>query len=93
MAGTIFVDTDNLPGVTASISNIQSAIDGYKTTINGLSAQLDLYLSGTAPVIKQVEDAFAATLTTLISADSSLSALATQLTNVQQDALAAINAL
>jgi len=93
MAGTIFVDTDNLPGVITSINNIQGAIDNYKATISGLSAQLDLYLSGTAPIIKTVEDAFAATLLNLTNADSSLSTLSGQLGNVQADAVAAIGAL
>ena len=93
MAGTIFVDTDNLPALIASISTIQQAVDGYKTTLTGLSAQLNQYLLGSAPIIGTVESSFVTTIGNLGVVDSSLTTLIGQLNKVQADALAAIGAL
>lgn len=93
MAGTINVDTDHLQSVIDNINIIQGAIDGHKTTISGLSASLDQYLSGSASIIATVENAFATTMTNLTTADTSLSDLSSRLATVLADALAAIGAL
>ena len=93
MAGTIFVDTDNLPGIISSLTTIQQAIDGYKTTLGTLSGQLNQTLVGTAPIIATVENSFVTTITTVATVDTSLATLIGQLNKVQADAQAAIAAL